>query len=122
MAELQEVPLDNIDLISEPRLYEVAEYFGVTTYEGRMENKKSLIEILNWGRKAAQSENIRDILLSIKQAERTLVRDGLEPRIGHFRKFVRVESMEEDLKKEKELLLKPPEVKEPLEKGIKEAT
>ena len=114
---MSEVLIEDLDLIADSRVYDVAKYFNLEYKEDRLAYKDALKNILAWGEKHAKTDNVDKILLAIAHKERGLVKDGFEPRINNFRRALFVEELEPERPKRR--AAKPKEEVKEVEPEVK---
>lgn len=97
-----QVPED-AHLLANHNFYRLGEFFGITDPQERRDNTKALDEVLQWAQKESKSQELIDVLLHIRQIERTLGTDS-EPRLTKLRRYIALQEDQNRLNKEMELL------------------
>lgn len=109
MDEKQPVQItEDAHLLANHNYYRLGEFFGINDHSTRVDNQKSLEKVLDWAKKKSNSNDIIDILLHVRQVERTLGTDN-EPRLAKLTRYIALEAEQEHLDKEMELLRSPSE-------------
>ena len=121
--------IEDLDIIADTRVYDLAKYYGLKDRTDRIQHKKALQEIIKWGEAKSKSQDISDIIKVVRRQEKKLVRDGSEPTINNFHRFVYFDNtyteeperpkVKQQPKPEKKIETKEPEVTEVTEE-IKE--
>lgn len=89
----------------EPNMMRAIEYFGIAK-EDITDNQEKLQAIMKWAKDETKSEEIVDWLLKIKDLEHDIGLGVSSKRLENVHLFVKLDSDEKRIRKEKELLRK----------------
>lgn len=103
MDENPQVRVEDAHLLANHNFFRLGEFFGIKDRSERLDNQKALEKVLEWAKKASGSEDIIDILLHVRQVERSLGTDT-EPRLAKLTRYIALEADQEHLNKELALL------------------
>ena len=104
MTQVPEMPLEDVHLLANHNFLRLGEFFDLDKREDRLDNKQALEEILDWGKKKSNSEDIIDVLLHIRQIERGLIGNSGESRVTKLRRYIALEKDQEKIDKEMSLI------------------
>src|SRR3990167_2328037 len=104
--------IQDLDMIADNRVYDLARYFGLKDKTDRMENKQALFDVLKWGETKSKSQDINKILKVIRKTEIQLPKSSNESLLSSFRRLTFIDDIEPQLEK--------PKVKSKVKKEIEE--
>lgn len=107
------VVLEDLDLIADPRFYELARFFNLKDRKDRMDHKDALLSVLAWGEKKAKSGDVEAIVKVIRQKERTMRHDASEPFLSALRREI---YLDEDRVEEKPKVTKEERAKKKVDR------